>query len=151
MTFFQFVSGALLTCVLTASSLLARDDASIVAEVIAADQARGTALLAADTQALDRLLADDLFYRHSDGKQETKAIHIGTITDGLRYERFITSELRGHVISTEVVILTGKIDQKKLKAGKASEGQLMFQSVWRHESTGWRMAGMQTAVIPKKP
>ena len=139
-----------IACALLSSPVSARDDAAIVADVMAADQARGAALLAADTQALDRLLANDLYYTHSDGKLETKAIHLGTITDGLRYERFVTSDLHGHVISPEVVILTGKMDQKKLKAGKSSESKLMFQAVWRHETTGWRLAGMQTAVIPKK-
>ncbi len=119
-----------------------------IAAVIAADNARGAALLAADTAALGRLLADDLRYTHSTGKIETKAIHLATITNGLRYEKFVTSDLQGQLIAPGVVVLTGKMDQRKNTNGKISAGILMFHAVWRDDAGGWRLVSMQTAVIP---
>lgn len=120
-----------------------------VAAVLAADKARGAALLAADVKALDRLLADDLRYTHSNGMLETKAIHIGTFTSGLRYERFETSKLHGQVIAPGVVVLTGSINQRKGTAGKWSDfNNLLFHAVWRLDAGTWRLASLQTAAPP---
>src|SRR5882724_3531976 len=139
---------ALITAACFSSALFAVSDDSIVAEVIAADHARGSALLAADTKALDKILAADLRYTHSTGKLETKAIHIGTLTDGLRYERFVTSNLHGHVVTPDVVGLTGKIDQRKGTPGKWTDNNLLFQAVWRHNTGTWQLVSLQTAAPP---
>ncbi len=128
---------------------VARAESPEVEAVLAADRARGAALLAADTKALDALLAEDLHYTHSTGKLETKAIHLGTIKDGLRYEKFVTSDVQGQVIVPGVVVLNGKLDQRKVSNGKGSDSSLMFHSVWRKDPSGWRMVSMQTAVLPK--
>lgn len=119
-----------------------------IAGVLAADQARSAALLAADAKALDRLLAEDLRYTHSNGKVETKAIHIGAFAGGLRYARFQTSNLHSHVISPDVVVLTGNIDQRKGVAEKWKDYQLLFHAVWRKDADGWRLASLQTVAPP---
>ncbi|MSU46144.1 MAG: hypothetical protein EXS42_03210 [Lacunisphaera sp.] len=80
--------------------------------MLAADEARGAALLAAKTKALDRLLTVDLRYTHSNGKLKAKAIHIGAFVDGRRDARFQTSNQHGHVIMPGVVVLTGNIDRR---------------------------------------
>jgi hypothetical protein len=119
-----------------------------VAAVLAAEQAREAALLAADTHALGKLLADDLRYTHSDGNLETKAIHIATITNGLRYARFTTANVVGHVITPEVVVLTGVLDQRKGYGEKWKDAHLMFHAVWRKKSGAWQLASLQTAAPP---
>jgi len=126
----------------------ATTDDEAIAAVIVAEQARGIALLAADTNALGRLLADDLRYTHSDGKLETKASHIGSIAGGLRYARFTTSNLAGQVITPDVVVLTGIIDQRKGLGEKGKDSHLMFHAVWRKKSGAWQLASMQTAIVP---
>lgn len=146
----RFLSLTVLFCVIVGSLLAAHDESGDVAAVLAADRARGAALLAADVKALDGLLADDLRYTHSTGKLETKAIHIGTIKDGLRYSKFETSDLNGHVIVPGVVVLNGKIDQTKVSQGKPSDSHLFFHAVWRKDPAGWHLASLQTATIPAK-
>ncbi|HRE06045.1 MAG TPA: DUF4440 domain-containing protein, partial [Opitutaceae bacterium] len=47
--------------------------ASPTDDVIAAERARGRALVAGDAPALAALLADDLVYVHSSGKRESKS------------------------------------------------------------------------------
>ena len=47
-----------------------------------ADNARYAAMLNADTGALDRLLADDLVYTHSDGSSDSKTQYLGAIRSG---------------------------------------------------------------------
>ncbi|HUS33955.1 MAG TPA: nuclear transport factor 2 family protein, partial [Verrucomicrobiae bacterium] len=61
--------------------------------VKAADLARGAALRSADTNALNKILADDFKYTHSSGYLETKAIHIKSFIDGLHYSRFQTTDV----------------------------------------------------------
>jgi ketosteroid isomerase-like protein len=122
----------------------AEDDAIVA--VLAADQARAAALVAADTNALNRLLADDLRYIHANGTVETKAIHVGGFAKGLRYESFKTSNLVGHVITADVVVVTGTIDQRKGAAGKMTDYHLLFQAVWRKKAGAWQLVSLETAI-----
>ena len=137
-----------LLAVLFAAPLLAKDDKADIAAVIAAEKARGAALLAADLKALDKLMADDCRYTHSSGKVETKKDHIDTFVNGLRYERFDTTGIHGHVVTPDVVVLNGRINQRKGVGGKMADLHLFFQSVWRREASGWRLASLQTALAP---
>ena len=125
---------------------VAADDA--VAAVKAADLARGAALRAADTNALTRILADDFKYTHSNGYQETKAIHIKSFIDGLRYTRFETTNVVAHVVTPDVVVLNGIIDQSKGVGGKMTDYHLLFHAVWRKHGNAWQLASLQTAAPP---
>lgn len=116
--------------------------------VKAADLARGAALRAADTNALSKILADDFKYTHSNGYLETKAIHIKSFVDGLRYSRFETTNVVAHVITPDVVVLNGIIDQSKGVAGKNTDYHLLFHSVWRHQVNAWQLTSLQTAAPP---
>lgn len=148
MTCSRFVSlTALLGAVLIAP-LFAKDNPADIDAVIAAEKARGAALVSADLKALDRLMADDCRYTHSSGKVESKKDHIDTFVQGLRYERCDTTGIHGHSASAEVVVLNGRIDQRKGVGGKMTDLKLLFQSVWRREAGGWRLVSLQTATAP---
>jgi len=116
--------------------------------VLAADRARGAALLAADTTTLGSLLAADFNYTHSNSKQETKAAHIESFRQGMRYAKFKTSALRAHVITPEVVTLNGIIEQTKGPVGAMTDLRLLFLAVWRKTSDHWQLTTLQTAVPP---
>ena len=113
-----------------------------------ADLARGAALRSADTNALNKILADDFKYTHSNGYLETKAIHMKSFIDGLRYSRFETTDVTAHVITPDVVVLNGKIDQSKGTRGKMTDFKLLFHSVWRKKGNDWQIASLQTAAPP---
>lgn len=144
----KFLFRLALLCSSLAGAALAGPGDDAIAAVLAADQARGAALLAADTAALDRLLADDLRYTHSSGKVETKAVHLKSFADGLRYDRFETTGLHGHAVTPEVVVLTGTINQNKGVGGKMTALRLFFHAVWRKGPQGWQLASLQTALPP---
>ncbi len=145
---FRFLRLTALFLAVFSVSLLARDDQADIAAVLAAEKARGAALLAADLKTLGGLMADDCRYTHSSGKVESKKDHLDTFVNGLRYERFVTSDIHGHVITPDVVVLNGKIDQRKGVAGKWGDLNLFFQAVWRREAGAWRLASLQTALAP---
>jgi ketosteroid isomerase-like protein len=138
---------ALLLGLVSVTRAATADDA--IAAVLIADKARGTAMLAADMKALGSILADDLNYTHSNDRQETKATHLDSYAQGLRYTRFETSALRAKVITPDVVTLNGIIDQTKGKEGAWKDYHLLFLAVWRKTATGaWQLTSLQTAVPP---
>jgi hypothetical protein len=116
--------------------------------VLMADKLRAAAMLSANTNALQQILADDLKYTHSNGFLETKQKHIQSYVDGLRYTKFQTTNVVGHLITPDVVVLNGVIDQTKGTNGKMTDYHLLFQSVWRKKAGTWQMASLQTAAPP---
>jgi ketosteroid isomerase-like protein len=111
--------------------------------------ARGAALRLGDAAALAALLADDLRYTHSTGRVETRAEAVnGLATRAVVYERFVTFDHHAAVITSDVVALNGRIDQRKLSGGKASDARLFFLAVWRRADGAWRLVSLQTAATP---
>lgn len=118
--------------------------------MLAAEAARGDALRRGDVTALAGLLSDDLRYIHSTGKLETKADVLSSFAEGrTAYERFETSDLHATTITPEVVVLSGRIDQRKLTRGTWGDAKLLFHAVWRKESGQWRLVSLQTAMPPE--
>lgn len=119
------------------------------AEVIAAEQARRTALLAGDATALAALLAEDLRYIHSSGKVETRAdVLDGIARKAVVYERFDLAQLAAHLVTPDVAVLTGAIDQRKFSGGKWGEVRMLFHAVWRRDNGAWRQVSLQTLQVP---
>ena len=133
---------------LTLSGFAQTEAESVIAEVFAANAARSAALVAHDLNTLDRLLAPDFNYTHSNNFQETKATHIGSLENGLRYAQYETSALRAHVITPEVVTLNGIFDQTKGMAGEMKSGQYLFLAVWRRNGNVWQLTSFQSALPP---
>jgi hypothetical protein len=71
------------------------------------------AVLKQDKAALDRLLADDLTYTHANGRTQTKAEYIASITKGPpNYESFKESDTKIRMYHGKTAILTGFVDVK---------------------------------------
>ncbi len=128
---------------------LAQSDVADAA--LAAEQSRRAALLAGDVAALDAVLADDLRYIHSNGKLETKAQVMELFASKqVAYRRYELANLEARRVTSDVVVVTGSIDQDKLSGGKWTELKLLFQAVWRRDAEGWRQVALQT-VRPPEP
>ncbi len=119
-----------------------------IAAVLAANQARNTALVSHDLKALDKILAPDFNYTHSNNFQETKESHIGSLKNGLRYTRYDTSELRAHLLTPDIVTLNGFFDQTKGKDGNLKSGKYLFLAVWRRAGNAWQLTSFQSALPP---
>jgi len=117
--------------------------------VLAAEAARGEALRKGDATTLAKLLSDELRYTHSNGKLEKKPDAVGALQKGeIAFERFETSDLHATEIATGVVVLSGRVDQRKLGNGKWNDAKLLFHAVWRNEGGQWRLVSLQTAMPP---
>jgi len=117
--------------------------------VIAAEKARNVALVAADMVAVANLLSDDLRYIHSNGKLETKQNVLDSFAaKKTAYEWMNTTDLVADEVAPDVVVLSGKIDQRKLGGAGWQNLVLLFQGVWRNEAGTWRLVNLQTALPP---
>lgn len=117
--------------------------------VLAAERARGVALVERDRAALDSLLADDLRYVHSTGRVQGKSDVLAGFDDGsLAYESFSLDQLVAREITDNVVVVNGEITQRKLSSDGWKDLTLLFQSVWRLDQDTWRMVGLQTLQPP---
>ena len=112
------------------------------ADVMSAMEAWKTATIKGDTAALQTLLADDLSYTHSSGKNETKKDVIDGIAKGTTKVQSIewsNSTVRNYG-KTAVV----KADVKIVNAGTAAPANLNILFVWVKNSTGaWQMSARQ--------
>lgn len=118
-------------------------------DVMAAERNRREALLRGDTAALGTLLSEELRYIHSNGRVESKRdILTGFESKHVAYGRFDLSGLEARTIAEDVVVLTGKIHQRKRSGDLRADAHLLFHAVWRNEAGTWRLVSLQTAVPP---
>jgi hypothetical protein len=120
---------------------------STVDAVRAAEAQRIQSLLAADFAKVDRLLADELTYTHSNAKRDNKAAYLEPFLSGrTRYKSLEPSEMSVRVYG-ETAIVTGRMLSVALVAGAESRTDLRFTSVWIFREARWQMAAWQSAKV----
>jgi ketosteroid isomerase-like protein len=121
----------------------------VEAEILRLEAARIEAMLKADARELDRLLADDLTYAHSDGRVDTKAQFIRTYTSGeSRYMALDRDTPSVRVYgNTAVVTGTAKIHVRSPKGD--SRFQLGYLDVYARRGGRWQMVAWQSTRLPQ--
>ena len=118
-----------------------------VEAVRAAEAQRIHALVAADFVTVDRLLADELTYTHSNAKRDNKTAYLEPFLSGrTRYQRLEPSEMSVRVYG-EAAIMTGRMLSVALVSGAESRTDLRFTSVWILRDGRWQMAAWQSARV----
>jgi len=148
-------SWTLLLFALTTLTLRATE--ADLAAVKRADEARLQAMMAADGAALSRVLSDSLVLGHADGRLESKADYVKSLTAGdTAYADAKTLEVKVSQITPDVIVLHGHQQMRKKLGTTWSSLDLRFMSVWRKEGDSWRMTSWQSllpsgsSVIPAK-
>lgn len=125
--------------------------ASAEKEVLAAEEARVRAVVAADTAALEGLLADELSYTHSTGWVETKTQFLTSIRTGsLKYEEMKHSETSVRVYGLAAV-LTGRSAvrvRSPRSPGAVTEMNIRFTTVYVRRDGRWLQAAWHSTRIP---
>lgn len=127
-----------------------RDDATIE-EVLAAEYARLRAIDEQDFEALDRLIAEDLSYVHSDtGEYQDKAAIIERLHNSPRsYKR---RDLRVRLYG-EIAVMTGEIDITIDAIAGVSDEQHIYSfatQVWIRRDDRWQMIVFQATMLKDK-
>jgi ketosteroid isomerase-like protein len=112
-------------------------------DVAAAVESFRTAVVNADGAALEKLLADNLSYGHSDGHVEGKRELITKLSDGT-YD-FVTMELTDQTIriTDNIAVVRNKLDGKTADNGKPNEAHLYVLMVWQKAKGGWKLLARQ--------
>ena len=113
------------------------DPREMHARVLAADEARYQALYSQDTEALERMLADDYVHVHANGTIDDRPAFLASIRAG-RY-RFIRAERTEQSVRCvgDVVLLHGKTATTLDVAGETRLMNNAFSTIWT--SVGGRL------------
>lgn len=123
-------------------------DETVIAEVLAAEEARLAAIHASDWNALERFLGEDLTYTHMSGKIDTKAENIEGLKNGPRtYKR---SDLRVRPYGN-FAVMNGILDVTMLPLPDGTPGNLLHGrvvQVWVRRDDRWQMIVFQATAVP---
>lgn len=113
-------------------------------EVLEVTRQRFAAMVRADVPELDRLLAGELTYTHSNGQVETREKFLASIAaKTLIYRSIEPSGVEVRVYG-EAAVATGQVDMKVTAAGKDLAFAARFTAVYVREDGVWRLAAWQT-------
>ncbi len=132
------------TCLLLLlTTVVAHGQSNDEKEVIATVERFKKALVDADKTTLEELMATELSYGHSSGKEENKTQFIGRIASGS--VDFITID-----ISDQTVKLAGKsaivrhvFTSKLIDEGKALDIKIGVMMVWHKQKGKWKLLARQ--------
>jgi len=107
------------------------------AAVLAADDARLAAIIAADVDALDRLLSPELVFVHANGRQDDKPAFLEHTRSGhIRY-RAITRNETSVKVSGNIAILCASTHVEVTTGGEARSSPVRYMSVWTKDTGAW--------------
>jgi len=118
-------------------------------DVLAVDDARTAALIAADRPALDRTLARELRYVHSNGLTQDRATYLAAAVGGAMQYRVIKPlERQARPLSGTVALLTGSNHVEVVLNGKPLQANVLYTAVYVQEGGAWKMTAWQSTPAP---
>ena len=119
-------------------------------EIRQLENRRIQAMLKVDTEALNRLLADDLTYTHSSGQVDTKSQLIDSLKSGERKYLMIEPQDVKVRLYGAAAIVTGRAKLKTVSKGQESNFQVQFTDVYAKRKGRWQMVAWQSSRLPEK-
>jgi hypothetical protein len=121
------------------------------AEATAAEDARYAAQMKGDVAALEKLLANDLAYTHSNAAVDNKKAFIDALRSGTtRYRTMNRSDTTTRTYGC-VAILTGRADFETTTKGQDSTVALRFHAIWVKRPAGLQFISWQSTRLPAAP
>lgn len=118
-------------------------------DVLAVDDARTAALIAADRPALDRTLARELRYVHSNGLTQDRATYLDAAVGGAMQYRVIKPLARqARALSDTVTLLTGSNHVEVVLNGKPLQADVLYTALYVQEGGAWKMTAWQSTPAP---
>ncbi len=118
------------------------------AALLSAELKRFQAMTQRDTQALRDMLADDLYYVHSNAMVETKAQHLTAIAKGsliyisMQREQVQARMYKGIALTNGIVLVKGVLN------GNEFDVKLRYSATYRKQKGHWLLANWQSTRIP---
>lgn len=119
-------------------------------EALAAEDQRYAAQLQSDVGVLERLLADDLVYIHSNAQVDSKQAFIDSLRSGaVKYLSMKRSDTRVRTFGC-VAVITGLANYEVHFNGKDLSVELRFHSVWARRDGRLQFISWQSTRTPPK-
>jgi hypothetical protein len=121
---------------------------SRVAGAIQAEQARIAALTADDHAALDRLLAPEMIYTHSNAVVDDKTQFIASLTSGrLKYKSIEHSDQKARVYG-DAVLLTNLTRVQSVSEGQDIRVTLRTTILYVKKDGQWQFVAWHSTLVP---
>jgi ketosteroid isomerase-like protein len=121
-------------------------------EIVALEARLRLAQLAADVDALDALIAEDLLFTGPDGQLGTKAQDLAAHGSGaVRFRAHEPEELRVRRIGADVAVAALRARLTVEVGGVVVGGVYRYTRVWAREGDGqWRVVGGHVSEVPSR-
>jgi ketosteroid isomerase-like protein len=117
--------------------------------VLAAEDARFAAMVAADAEVMRRYFAEDLAYVHSTGRVVNRDQLIDEIRDGkLLYRAIKPSERQVDVMGPDAAVVRGLARIEASADAKPVEFQARYLAIYAREGGTWRLRAWQSLRLP---
>ena len=123
--------------------------AADIGAVLAAEDARFAAMVAADAEGMRRWLAEDLRYVHSTGKVETRDELIEGISAGrLRYLALTPTGRQVRFMGPVAAVVEGSARIQATAGATAADFESRYVAVYAFEAGNWRLRSWQSLRLP---
>lgn len=116
--------------------------------LLAAEEARRLAMLAADVGVLGTLLSNTLAYTHSTGVTDGKLSYLQLLAGGaLRYETLEFAAPQARLMGTAGLVsavMRATVRKGDIRRDIASS----YLAVWEHTAMGWVLQAVQATALP---
>jgi Domain of unknown function (DUF4440) len=133
---------------LNAETLTAQKPSAAEESVLEADSARFAAMLKGDADALEKLLAPELSYTHSNAAVQDKASFISDIKTGkIKYLTIEPSDRKAQVFGN-MAIVTGGASVHVIQNGNDLTFKIRYTNAHINRGGSWQMVAWQATRLP---
>lgn len=114
-----------------------------------AEEQFGAAVTRQDYAALERILADDMIYTHSNGVVDDKTKFIASLKDGTRkYESIQIREMTVRPFGNTAAV-AAKVTMVITSRGETAPREMRYLRFWAKKGGQWQLVGHQSVTLPQ--
>lgn len=114
-----------------------------------AEEQFGEAVTKQDYAALEKILADDMIYTHSNGVVDDKAKFIASLKDGTRkYASIQIHEMTVRPFGNTAAV-AAKVTMVITARGETAPREMRYLRFWAKQRGQWQLVGHQSVTLPK--
>ena len=118
-------------------------------QILQLEQQRMHAMMDADAETLNRVLADDLTYIHTNAALDSKESFIGALSSGaLNYESIASTEAQVRVYG-DTAVVTGNGDVRVTSNGRRNRFSIRYTDVYAQRDGRWQMVAWHATRMPE--